>query len=637
MSDLYSIFPFIRQTEAVLVNQSKFLHKVILTGKINALDVASTLFEVTEKTSEGFNTIKDELIEILLRENLNKLKNELQSKAQVAIDILIRNLFERTADVGFLATDEMIIDFLKHGEIDPEIVRNHLIEYTKKYSVYNEIVIFDPQGGVKAHMNEANRIETSSDPIITRALHAPEYVEQYGRTDIFPSQEKTLVYAQKIETDGEVLGVLCLCFRFEDEMERIFANLTAGKEQIMLFDNQGLLVGNDPKNMHRWKELRMKLGCDYDVDMNHLLVYAKTKGYQGYMGQEWYAVAAHPALDDRRLALPELSYDDSSSIKKPDNALLNAPLRKIIEDAEDIVGNLGDIIINGELIASKEQVYVLRPVLENLRLISASLLNIITETVFNLEAVVEAIKYDARFSAELAIDIMDRNLYERANDCRWWALTPTFKNELAGGSPDKERLGEILAYINDLYTVYTNLFLYDTDGKIVASSKDRSIIGTKVGGPHIRSTLNNMNSQHYFVSEFEPKAFYGNKPTYVYHASVVQDGATVGGIGIVFDSTVEFQAMLQDSLPHGRKGCALYTDREKTIIASTSRLYRPLDRIDLPERFFSLPCGESLSDFIEFEGKRYVVGACASSGYREYKVSDNYENDVIALTLLEVS
>jgi len=232
---------------------------------------------------------------------------------------------------------------------------------------------------------------------------------------------------------------------------------------------------------------------------------------------------------------------------------------------------------------------------------------------------------------------MDRNLYERANDCRWWALTPTFKKELASENPDKEKLGNILAYINDLYTVYTNLFLYNTDGKIVASSKDKSIIGTKVNGPHIRNTLNNLNSQHYFVSEFEPKAFYGNKPTYVYHASVVQDGETVGGIGIVFDSTVEFHAMLQDAMPLGRKGFSLYTDREKMIIASSTKQFRPLDKIELPDRFFSLPNGESASEFIEFDGKKYVVGACASAGYREYKVSDNYHNDVIALTLLEIS
>ena len=36
-------------------------------------------------------------------------------------------------------------------------------------------------------------------------------------------------------------------------------------------------------------------------------------------------------------------------------------------------------------------------------------------------------------------DIMDRNLYERANDCRWWALSPVLREGLAapaGGAGD---------------------------------------------------------------------------------------------------------------------------------------------------------------------------------------------------------
>ncbi len=41
---------------------------------------------------------------------------ELGTRAQISIDILIRNLFERTADVGFLAEDGAIIDSLAAAE-----------------------------------------------------------------------------------------------------------------------------------------------------------------------------------------------------------------------------------------------------------------------------------------------------------------------------------------------------------------------------------------------------------------------------------------------------------------------------------------------------------------------------------------
>ena len=39
------------------------------------------------------------------------------------------------------------------------------------------------------------------------------------------------------------------------------------------------------------------------------------------------------------------------------------------------------------------------------------------------ETVVASVLQNVLSRAAFAIDVMDRNLYERANDCRWWALT----------------------------------------------------------------------------------------------------------------------------------------------------------------------------------------------------------------------
>ena len=50
------------------------------------------------------------------------------------------------------------------------------------------------------------------------------------------------------------------------------------------------------------------------------------------------------------------------------------------------------------------------------------------------KTVISTLLSDAQFSSALAIDIMDRNLYERANDCRWWALAGDFRRVLAQGS-----------------------------------------------------------------------------------------------------------------------------------------------------------------------------------------------------------
>jgi hypothetical protein len=172
------IFPFIRNSVNLFDDQNRFLKKIILTGKIAALEKAANLFSFTEKTIETFSELKEELIPLLIRENLKKYTEELRSKAQISIDILIRNLFERTADVGFLATDAVIIDFLNE-KISSERLQNRLIEYTLKYSVYNEIIITDLHGNVKLNINDNNFVTVSSDPIIQNAIKTDGYVEQY--------------------------------------------------------------------------------------------------------------------------------------------------------------------------------------------------------------------------------------------------------------------------------------------------------------------------------------------------------------------------------------------------------------------------------------------------------------------------
>jgi len=63
-------------------------------------------------TRQAFSQLTGNLLNNLGSETLKKTVLEMKSKALVAVDIMIRNLFERTADIGFLATDDDLRDFL---------------------------------------------------------------------------------------------------------------------------------------------------------------------------------------------------------------------------------------------------------------------------------------------------------------------------------------------------------------------------------------------------------------------------------------------------------------------------------------------------------------------------------------------
>jgi len=60
------------------------------------------------KTKENFLNLTSILLNHLSEQTLKKVTQEMKFKSQVAIDVVIRNLFERTADIGFLATDDDI-------------------------------------------------------------------------------------------------------------------------------------------------------------------------------------------------------------------------------------------------------------------------------------------------------------------------------------------------------------------------------------------------------------------------------------------------------------------------------------------------------------------------------------------------
>ena len=70
-------------------------------------------------TRRAFSELASSLLNQLGKEARKKCVQETSAKAQVAINILVRNLFERTVDIGFLSSDEDIRAFLRNdGDAD---------------------------------------------------------------------------------------------------------------------------------------------------------------------------------------------------------------------------------------------------------------------------------------------------------------------------------------------------------------------------------------------------------------------------------------------------------------------------------------------------------------------------------------
>ena len=513
------------------------------------------------QTKTNFNNLTNELVSHLADATLNKVINEMKSKAQVAVDIVIRNLFERTADIGFLATDDDIRKFLlklpttieqieihKDDEDDTNFriakktykedlatIKNRFQEYVAKYSVYYDIVLFNTQGNIVAKLDDSNTLTKTNDSIINEALNtSDEYVETFKYHDFLPNHQKSLLYTYKVtktnESD-EIIGFLSLCFKFENEMEGVFTRLVAkeNKETILLLDSDGVsIASSDVYHIPIGAKLQIELEQPFAITSfagrDYLIKTCKTNGYEGFFGLGW--------LGHIMIPLGSAFHENDKNIE------IEAPILQSIMNNEDIFkkemlaipikattiqDELDRAVWNGNVSQTDENSSLggadfARSILREVRQTGENTKKSFNTSIEQLnETIILSLLDSAVFLSSLSIDIMDRNLYERANDCRWWALTSTFKEILSQNESisdiQKQQISSILKYINDLYTVYTNLFIYDKNGIILAVSNENEthLVGKQLTNDWINKTLHLENSSKYSVSPFEATPLYKGK------------------------------------------------------------------------------------------------------------------------------
>lgn len=624
------------------------------------------------KTKENFLNLTSTLLNHLSEEQIKKVSNEMNFKAQVSIDILIRNLFERTADIGFLATDDDIRNFISHyiSKYDDDslkyrkIIQSRFKEYVSKYSVYYDIVLCNTKGNIIARLDEGNSIDKVNNEFVQKVLNtSDEYVETFNHHDFIPQYKKSLVYSYKIKKSNESnenIGLLCLCFKFTDEMKGVFDNLvdSTNKECITILDEEGQVIASSDKDYIPLEtKLPLIINDKYKIisysGRDYIAKTCQTTGYQGFNGLKWYGHIMIP-LDYAFLS------DFTNTNNVNDEILesmmnneqhISKQLSDVFDKSKTIQENLQRVIWNGNIAQSKLN--------SSNREFSKSLLSEIgisgnkaNSSLSNLnQTIMNSILKNSEFLSSLAIDIMDRNLYERANDCRWWALTSFFKEALDDESTilsKRSEITSILKYINNLYTVYENLLIFDSNGKVIAVSNEKYeyFIGKILTQEWINKTLSLKDTSKYCVSEFEKTPLYNDEPTYIYSAAIrsaKNNNVVNGGIAIVFDSTPQFKEMLNDTIPKNSEDeyddgvIAIFTNRDKMIISSTSSKFPNNSILNIDNDFFNIRNAENISKIIEFDDDYYAVGVKCSNGYREYKsVVDDYKNDVFSFVFIKI-
>ena len=625
------------------------------SAKMNCPQEAQTILPTMAATRAGLGQLERDLVYSLVNQKVGNVLEAIGTKAQYVIDIVVRNLYERTADVGFLATDRELCAFVASGEGDVDAIRYRLQQYRAKYSVYEEILLLDLKGNVLVQIDPDTPLEGSKDPVLTEALERPDYIELFRATDLRPGKARGLVYARRMESPATrtPIGVLCLCFGFEEEMARIFRSHRdeEGRSIMLLLDeHQHVIASSD----EYWIAPGTQVPVNPDAEprrmihggREYLVRTFKAAGYQGYPGPTgWQGQVMVPlelAFSGKRQdTLASLSPELAAGLLSHARTF-SPPLFEMINATEAI----RRVVWNGQVVTagkSGEQ-QKLKTILEQISETGMRSRELFSSSIRDLyNSVLDSKLDEAEFTALLLVDLLDRNLYERANDCRWWALTPDIRAALAESEPTPDTLQhitEILRYIHRLYTVYSGLYVYDRDGRILASSvRDHDAPSQitqlhHIGANRLEAVLRLRNDQDYCVTPFEACELDHGRHTYVYHAAIRDLGdATriLGGIAIVFDAETEFADMLRGGIGGREQAAAFYLDRAGRILSSTDPAKPVGSRLELPAELLALPAGQSAARIVEHDGQYAIAGVSASQGYREFKNSDGYRDDVLAV------
>ena len=220
----------------------------------------------------------------------------------------------------------------------------------------------------------------------------------------------------------------------------------------------------------------------------------------------------------------------------------------------------------------------------------------------------------------MMIDVIDRNLFERSCDVRWWATDAAVVDAVgrpsaAAAAHASSRLGVIL----DSYTVYLDLWIADADGRVVANGRpDRypNLIGTSVAStPWFQKSMRLRSGEDYAVDDVTKSRLLDDKEVATY-ATAIRDGGKnngtpLGAMGIFFDwggqsSDVVSKVRLGDE-ERGRSR-AMLVDSAGNVIA---------DSAGQGGRFEIRHDGRKSGFYTERDGT--LVGFAATPGYETYE------------------
>lgn len=216
------------------------------------------------------------------------------------------------------------------------------------------------------------------------------------------------------------------------------------------------------------------------------------------------------------------------------------------------------------------------------------------------------------------IDKIDRNLFERNCDAQAWAGFTQVKNALCSTATNRiEEANNLLKTLVAIYEVYFDLYVFDTEGIVVAAGVHRELIGQSMADKSWFQEVkaaNTISVTDLYFSSTE------NRHTVAYSCPIRSDAGEIVGY---FSSRFNWEYIydILDSARIGKKGTIAIINKDGYVIACPSRKGILADNLSSLKAAQCAMNGETYGYTLEKDarGNTQIYGYARTRGYNAYK------------------
>ena len=343
---------------------------------------------------------------------------------------------------------------------------------------------------------------------------------------------------------------------------------------------------------------------------------------------------------------PEIPSSSSSGLRDTKSAA--SPTTSVLSIVEDLsnalktaIGEIRDVNENAKLLSLNARIEAARAgasgaafgvVAQEMQSLSEKTAEVADEmanqTTRTISELLEFIGGNVRGTrmADLAltnIDLVDRNLYERTCDVRWWATDAAIVQALATrSSADFGYASDRMGVILNAYTVYHDLVLCDLNGVIVANGRpDRYHLKGRAESKSswFTNALRLSSGEQFYCQPPHDSDLIPGEKVAIYSTAVRENGNVngkpLGVLGVVFNWQSLADAILNSSV-FDDTTWRMFVDDSGNVLAASSNVPKnfrfPVQRY---EGVFKMSVG-FVAD--QFDGKDVCIAHALSPGFETY-------------------